>query len=70
MDAVKDAVGTVLFGIFFGFFSGAAIAVSPAAIALLCHGPSEYGTRLGVYFLFAGVIGLFGASSSSVSHLC
>lgn len=60
MDAVHDAAGTILFAIFFGLFSGAAIAVSPAMIAHLCHGPAEYGTRLGVYFAFAGVIGLFG----------
>ncbi|KAF9524187.1 major facilitator superfamily domain-containing protein [Crepidotus variabilis] len=60
MVAIKDITGTILFAIFFGFFSGAAIAVTPAMIAHLCTGgPAEFGTRLGIYFGVGSIIGLF-----------
>ncbi|KAF9531192.1 major facilitator superfamily domain-containing protein [Crepidotus variabilis] len=57
--AVKDAAGTIVFSIFYGFFSGAAIAIAPASIALLAKSPAEIGTRMGIFFGIGGLIGLF-----------
>ncbi|KAF9531500.1 monocarboxylate permease [Crepidotus variabilis] len=59
MLAVKDAAGTIVFSIFYGFFSGAATTLAPASVALLAKSPAEIGTRLGIFFTLAGVIGLF-----------
>ncbi|KAH6871463.1 monocarboxylate permease [Coprinopsis sp. MPI-PUGE-AT-0042] len=57
--AVRDAVGVALFAIFFGFCSGACIALVPATIGLLSKDGNEVGTRLGVFFGIGGFLGLF-----------
>ncbi|KAF9531193.1 major facilitator superfamily domain-containing protein [Crepidotus variabilis] len=57
--AVKDAAGTIVFSIFYGFFSGAAITMAPASVALLAKSPAEIGTRMGIFFGIGGLIGLF-----------
>ncbi|KAF8148677.1 MFS general substrate transporter [Crassisporium funariophilum] len=57
--AVKDAAGTAIFAVFFGLFSGACIALTPAMIGNLAKDMSEIGTRLGIYFGIGGVFGLF-----------
>ncbi|TFK21490.1 monocarboxylate permease [Coprinopsis marcescibilis] len=59
MAAVKDAVGTALFAVFFGFFSGACIALVPATIGLLAKDMNEVGTRMGIFFGTGGILGLF-----------
>ncbi|KAF9482970.1 MFS general substrate transporter [Pholiota conissans] len=59
MIAVHNFVGTVLFGVFFGLFSGACIALTPAMFAQMADHPNEIGTRLGIYFGLGGFIGLF-----------
>ncbi|KAF8186784.1 monocarboxylate permease [Pholiota molesta] len=59
MIVVKDFAGTVIFGIFFGVFSGACIALTPAMFAQMADHPNEVGTRLGIYFGLGGFIGLF-----------
>ncbi|KIM38501.1 hypothetical protein M413DRAFT_242415 [Hebeloma cylindrosporum] len=59
MIGVKDLAGTVTFSIIFGLFSGACIALTPAMIAHLANDANEFGTRLGLYFGFGGILGLF-----------
>ncbi|PPQ65140.1 hypothetical protein CVT24_003230 [Panaeolus cyanescens] len=59
MLAIQDAVGTTLFSIFFGFTSGASIALTPAMLALLAKDASEMGQRMGIYFGWGGLFGLF-----------
>ncbi|KAF9011757.1 major facilitator superfamily domain-containing protein [Cyathus striatus] len=59
MIAVKDAVGVILFGIFYGFLTGAAISLVPPMIALVAEDVNEIGTRMGIYFLFAGMTASF-----------
>ncbi|KAF8956207.1 monocarboxylate permease [Flammula alnicola] len=62
MIAVKNFVGTVVFAICFGLFSGACIALTPAMFGVLphmAHNPNEIGTRLGMYLGLGGFIGLF-----------
>ncbi|KAH6903251.1 major facilitator superfamily domain-containing protein [Coprinopsis sp. MPI-PUGE-AT-0042] len=58
--AVKDAAGTVVYAIMFGFFSGAYISLLPPAITSLAHSQSEIGSRLGLCFTFTGIGGLVG----------
>ncbi|KAF9011756.1 hypothetical protein BDQ17DRAFT_1344765 [Cyathus striatus] len=59
MAAVKDATGTILFAIFYGLFSGGAIALPPAMIAMISKDVNEVGTRIGFYFFFGGFLALF-----------
>ncbi|KAF9043327.1 MFS general substrate transporter [Panaeolus papilionaceus] len=59
MLAIRNIVGTALFAIFFGFTSGAAIALTPAMLALLAKDPNEIGQRMGIYFGWGGIFGLF-----------
>ncbi|KAG2017460.1 monocarboxylate permease [Coprinopsis cinerea AmutBmut pab1-1] len=59
MAAMRDATSTALFAIFFGFCSGACIALVPATIGLLSKDMNEFGTRLGLFFGIGGVLGLF-----------
>lgn len=79
LAAVKDAVGVILFAVFFGFFSGTSISVAPSRLGMfswtvsqlwskvglahLCKGPEEFGTRLGIFFAIAAIVGLFGMIS-------
>ncbi|KAF9043306.1 major facilitator superfamily domain-containing protein [Panaeolus papilionaceus] len=58
MLAIRDMVGTALFAIFFGFTSGAAIALTPAVIAL-AKDANEIGQRMCIYFGWGGIFGLF-----------
>ncbi|KAJ2931043.1 hypothetical protein H1R20_g6047, partial [Candolleomyces eurysporus] len=58
--AVKNLEGTILFAIFWGFVSGAFIALVPAYINIMSKDPSETGTRLGLFFGVGSIIGLFG----------
>ncbi|RXW23621.1 hypothetical protein EST38_g2227 [Candolleomyces aberdarensis] len=57
--AVKNLEGTILFAIFWGFVSGAFIALVPAYINIMSKDPSETGTRLGLFFGVGSIIGLF-----------
>jgi MCP family monocarboxylic acid transporter-like MFS transporter 10 len=60
MMAVKNATSTILFAIFYGFFSGAAISIVPSVVAVLAKDVSEMGGRLAVLFMAGGFLGLFG----------
>jgi predicted cobalt transporter CbtA len=46
MIVVKDFAGTVIFGIFFGVFSGACIALTPAMFGMWTHLPCTCTTDL------------------------
>ncbi|KAF9011755.1 major facilitator superfamily domain-containing protein [Cyathus striatus] len=59
MAAVKDATGLILFAVFYGLFSGGAIALGPIMIAMISKDVNEIGTRIGIYFFFGGLLGLF-----------
>ncbi|KIM41326.1 hypothetical protein M413DRAFT_146525 [Hebeloma cylindrosporum] len=59
MTLIRDVVGTVFIAISFGFFSGAAISLTPSIMAVLSKNMHEFGARMGIVFLFAGLLGLF-----------
>ncbi|KAJ8517160.1 hypothetical protein ONZ45_g5631 [Pleurotus djamor] len=59
--AVSNVAGVVCFAIFFGFFSGAAITLTPPMIATLARDFSDIGARLGLCFTVAGFAGLISA---------
>ncbi|KAF5341733.1 hypothetical protein D9611_001313 [Ephemerocybe angulata] len=59
MPAVHTLAGTILFGVFWGFSSGAVIALVPALVGLLAKDMSEVGTRLGIFFGIGSILGLF-----------
>lgn len=58
--AVKDVVGTIVFAILYGFFSGSYIGLLAPVIGSTANSDSEIGTRLGVCFTFTGFGGLVG----------
>ena len=62
MAAVNNLAGTYLFAIFYGFSSGAFIALIPATISGMAKSPNEVGVRLGFFFGVGSIIGLFGKS--------
>ncbi|EAU91836.2 hypothetical protein CC1G_04603 [Coprinopsis cinerea okayama7 len=62
MMAVKNATSTILFAIFYGFFSGAAISIVPSVVAVLAKDVSEMGGRLAVLFMAGGFLGLFAST--------
>ncbi|KAF9524182.1 monocarboxylate permease [Crepidotus variabilis] len=66
MASVTNATGTILFSIFFGFFQGGAISLTPAIVAHLAKDPTEIGTRMGVVFALGGFVGLFAMPISGV----
>ncbi|CAA7263258.1 unnamed protein product [Cyclocybe aegerita] len=59
MVLVRDVTGTVLVAIFYGFTSGGGIALVPSTVAVIANDVSELGTRIGILFVFAGLLGLF-----------
>ncbi|TFK75528.1 monocarboxylate permease [Pluteus cervinus] len=59
LAAVKDEAGTAIFAIFYGFFSGACIGLTPPALATLSRDMNEIGARIGINFGFCGILGLF-----------
>ncbi|TFK32270.1 monocarboxylate permease [Crucibulum laeve] len=59
MAAVNDAAGAIVFAIFFGFCSGAAVSLAPPLLGALSKNINEIGARIGIFFLFASVLGLF-----------
>lgn len=61
MTMIKNSTGTILFSIFFGFFQGGAIALTPAIVTHLAQEPAEIGSRMGVVFVLGGFVGLFGS---------
>ncbi|KAG6856214.1 hypothetical protein H0H87_006550 [Tephrocybe sp. NHM501043] len=52
--ALNDAVGTIVFAIFYGFFSGAYASLLSPMVASLAKKDSEIGARLGICFTFTG----------------
>ncbi|RDB17187.1 Riboflavin transporter MCH5 [Hypsizygus marmoreus] len=58
MVAVKDSASLVVFAVFYGFFSGGAISLTPPMLASLAKDINEIGARIGVAFTFYGIIGL------------
>ena len=52
--AVHNLAGTVVFCIFYGFFSGAIVSLPPTALVVLSPDLSVVGTRMGMSFSFAG----------------
>ncbi|KDR79869.1 hypothetical protein GALMADRAFT_241975 [Galerina marginata CBS 339.88] len=59
MVLAKDAVSTTMIAIFYGFFSGAAVGLVPAVVGQLSAHMNEFGTRMGIIFFCAGILGLF-----------
>ncbi|CAA7270046.1 unnamed protein product [Cyclocybe aegerita] len=68
--AVSSGIGiapVVAFALLFGFFSGAAIALTPAMFAQLAEDSSEVGAMLGVVFGVGGLFGLLGKALPTFS---
>jgi len=57
---LKNAAGTIVFAVLYGFFSGAYASLLSPMIASLAKQDSEIGARLGVCFAFTGLGGLVG----------
>ncbi|KXN85598.1 Riboflavin transporter MCH5 [Leucoagaricus sp. SymC.cos] len=58
MPIVRGTGGVLVYAIVYGLVSGGSIALTPALILTLMDDPKEYGTRLGIFFFFGGLIGL------------
>ncbi|KAG6853434.1 hypothetical protein C0991_004434 [Blastosporella zonata] len=58
--ALKNVVGTIMFAILYGFFSGAYASLLSPMIASLAKKDTEIGARLGICFTFTGFGGLIG----------
>ncbi|KAJ3476613.1 hypothetical protein NLI96_g11042 [Meripilus lineatus] len=58
---VKNAGGTVVIAVIYGFFSGAWLAVSAPTAASMAKDPSEVGVRMGLAFAIAAFGALIGA---------
>ncbi|KAF5384257.1 hypothetical protein D9615_003436 [Tricholomella constricta] len=56
LGAVKSSNGFVAFAVFFGFFSGGGITLTPTSLA---KDRSEIGARIGISFAISGIVGLF-----------
>ena len=57
---ITSAAQTILFGIAYGFLTGAFLALIPTSIAALTKDMQFLGARMGVAFLFSGTAGLIG----------
>ncbi|KAG7092753.1 hypothetical protein E1B28_009080 [Marasmius oreades] len=62
--AVSSAAGYVVWTVFYGFFSGAFIALLPACIGKFTPDPTKYGGRAGMVFAFVGLAVLCGPPSA------
>ncbi|KAF8065016.1 major facilitator superfamily domain-containing protein [Lyophyllum atratum] len=58
--AVKDAAGTIVFTVLYGFFSGTYNGLSTPMISSSAKSTSEIGARLGICFTFTGLGALIG----------
>ncbi|EDR10646.1 uncharacterized protein LACBIDRAFT_317337 [Laccaria bicolor S238N-H82] len=58
--AVNTAIGTLIFAVLYGFFSGAYASMLPPMVSSLAKNDGEMGARLGVCFTFTGLGGLVG----------
>lgn len=58
--AVNTAIGTMIFAVLYGFFSGAYVSMLPPMVSSLAKNDGEMGARLGVCFTFTGLGGLVG----------
>ncbi|KAF8624710.1 hypothetical protein AX17_007041 [Amanita inopinata Kibby_2008] len=59
MAAIRGTTGIVLVAVFYGFFSGAGVSLTPPALGGLARGLDELGARIGIAFAFCGVLALF-----------
>ncbi|KAM6501218.1 monocarboxylate permease [Amanita muscaria] len=59
MAAIRNLTGVVLIAIFFGFFSGATMSLTPASTVSLARNPAEAGKGLGLIFGIGGIMVLF-----------
>lgn len=59
MAAIGNLTGVVLIAIFFGFFSGATMSLTPASTVSLARNPAEAGKGLGLIFGIGGIMVLF-----------
>ncbi|KAJ8087907.1 hypothetical protein PM082_013458 [Marasmius tenuissimus] len=57
---VSSAAGFIVWAVFYGFFSGAFIALLPACIGKFTPDPTKYGGRAGMVFAFVGIAVLCG----------
>ncbi|KAF5384219.1 hypothetical protein D9615_003456 [Tricholomella constricta] len=57
---LKNAAGTIVFAVLYGFFSGAYASLLSPMIASLAKKDTEIGARLGICFTFTGLGGLVG----------
>ncbi|ESK83488.1 monocarboxylate permease-like protein [Moniliophthora roreri MCA 2997] len=62
--AVSSAASFIIWLVFYGFFSGAFIALMPACIGKFTPDPSKYGGRAGMLFAFVGTAALCGPPSA------
>ncbi|KAF9453380.1 MFS general substrate transporter [Macrolepiota fuliginosa MF-IS2] len=58
MPLARRTVGIIIYAIFYGFISGATIALVAPMMVSLIDDPREFGTRLGIFFFFGGILGL------------
>ncbi|EDR10644.1 uncharacterized protein LACBIDRAFT_325441 [Laccaria bicolor S238N-H82] len=59
MFGVHDTASTLIFAVFYGLFSGGAIALLAPVVGLLSKDMSEIGARMGILFGIGGILGLF-----------
>ncbi|KAJ3575666.1 hypothetical protein NP233_g943 [Leucocoprinus birnbaumii] len=59
LSAVNSTTGYILFAVFFGFISGANVAIVAPAVASLSERVEEIGARMGVAFALSGFAALF-----------
>uniref|UniRef100_A0A8H8CJL2 Major facilitator superfamily (MFS) profile domain-containing protein n=1 Tax=Psilocybe cubensis TaxID=181762 RepID=A0A8H8CJL2_PSICU len=59
MVFANDVTSVTLVAIFYGLFSGSSIALVPSVVGSLCANMNEFGTRMGIMFFCAGILGLF-----------
>jgi MFS family permease len=53
--AVDNHAGTIVFAVFYGFFSGTYVSVPAACVSMMTKDMSMIGTRLGMNFFFTGL---------------
>ncbi|KAL0581098.1 hypothetical protein V5O48_000887 [Marasmius crinis-equi] len=58
--AVSSAAGYIVWAVFYGFFSGAFIALLPACVSKFTPDATKYGGRAGMTFAFVGIAVLCG----------
>ncbi|KAF8646651.1 hypothetical protein AX16_007149 [Volvariella volvacea WC 439] len=59
--AIKDAAGTIVFALLYGFFSGGYVGVIAPLVGSLAQSDAEIGARLGLCFTFTGIGALIGS---------